>query len=218
MATTVFPQTDDTATVAAWAAMVAVLNRGSEDPLTVGAAQGAGSGVSYVTVGDRSAQIWDNASVNWSDATYKTVYPSGAPTTFTVPAGEQWFTELMFSVSLFATDPPNDPSRVRLTAPAGGTWAGFFITSETALSGSNVRARYFSISNGGTLVLTTDWRNTVGTGSPMSCMIVAMVRGTTTGGSIKVEASHTAAGSFSTVTQANSNGGKTFFSGTRILG
>jgi hypothetical protein len=217
MATVVFPQTDDTATVAAWADMIDVVNRGAEDPLTVSAGQGAGSGQSYATTGDRGVQIWDVGGAFWTDTTYKTVYPTGAPTTFTAPAGEQWFTELFFSVSLNASDGANDPSRVRLTAPAGGTWTGFFITSETALSGSNVRCRRFNIANGATLVMTTDWRNTVGINSPMSCMIVATVTGTTTGGTIKVEASHTV-DTLGTNTQSNLYGGKTFFNAVRILG
>ena len=33
MATTVFPQTDDSVTVAGWAAMIAALDRGDADPL-----------------------------------------------------------------------------------------------------------------------------------------------------------------------------------------
>jgi hypothetical protein len=214
MATVVFPQADDTATVAAWAAMQAVVNRGAEDPVTVGGDQGPyTSAIQYVATGDRGAQIWQSQLTNWDSTTYVTVFPTVVGNTFAVPAGEQWFTELLFQ----AYGQDVNASRVRLTAPAGGTWTGYFITSETALSGSNVRCRFFSIANGATLVITTDWRNTVSATSPMSCMIVGTVTGTTTGGSIKVEASH-AVSAGGTTTGVGQYGGKLFLNAVRILG
>lgn len=218
MATTVFPQTDDHATVTAWADLIEVVNRGAEDPLTIGTNSHAGTGSSYATTGDRGVQIWDGSSVTVQSDTYDSVFPTGVGTTFTVPAGEQWFTEVFFSIKQTQTDGTDDQSRVRLTAPAGGTWTGVLITTERAPTGSSVRCKRFSLADGATEVLIAEWRSTAGLNEPMMCMIVGLVSGDTTGGTIKVEASHNT-NSFATITVVGAGaGGKTFFNGVRILG
>jgi hypothetical protein len=131
MATIIFPETDDTVTVAAWASLVAAVNRGNEDPGDLGLYAGG------------KGQLKTQVNNLWGSTTYQAVFDDIA-----IAAGSQWLVEVYFEGQIQTDDPPNDASRLRVTAPAGGTWQGIILTAEAPGGGGTASGKFFSVSNG----------------------------------------------------------------------
>ena len=84
MATTVFPQTDDSVTVAGWAAMIAALDRGQADPLS-----GAGD-----VSNDSTNLLWSGSDSGFALST--TSYQTFA--TLPVDQGTVWAGEVNMEI------------------------------------------------------------------------------------------------------------------------
>jgi hypothetical protein len=108
MATTVFPQTDDTATVAGWAAMIAALDRGQADPL---------SGSNDVT-NDSTNLVWSGSSSGIALTT--TGYQTFA--TLPVDQGTVWAGEVNIEIQRVNNGgSASDNIAYAITVPAGIT-------------------------------------------------------------------------------------------------
>ena len=108
MATTVFPQTDDTATVAGWAAMIAALDRGQADPL---------SGVGDV-VNDSTNLVWSgsDSGIGLTTTGYQTF------ATLPVDQGTVWAGEVNIEIKRANNGgSASDNIAYAITVPAGVT-------------------------------------------------------------------------------------------------
>ena len=106
MATTVFPQTDDSVTVAGWAAMIAALDRGQADPL---------SGVGDVA-NDSANLVWSgsDSGIALTDATYQTF------ATLPVDQGTVWAGEVNIEIQRANNGgSASDNIDYAITVPAG---------------------------------------------------------------------------------------------------
>ena len=108
MATTVFPQTDDSVTVAGWAAMIAALDRGQADPL---------SGVGDVA-NDSTNLVWSGSDSGFTlaDTTYQTF------ATLPVDQGTVWAGEVNIEIARVNNGgSASDSINYGITVPAGIT-------------------------------------------------------------------------------------------------
>ena len=106
MATTVFPQTDDTATVAGWAAMIAAIDRGQADPLS-------GSGD---VVNDSTNLVWSGSDSGIALTT--TGYQTSA--TLPVDQGTVWAGEVNIEIQRVNNGgSASDDIAYAITVPAG---------------------------------------------------------------------------------------------------
>jgi hypothetical protein len=143
------------------------------------------------------------------DTSYETISSQ-----FTADAGLAWFLEWRMLGGVIVDDPPNDATRLRLTAPAGGRWMGVIMATEDPSNASTTAMQFFDLSDGATLVMTVGWTTA---GGDMPVLIWSMVSGTTTGGNAKIEASH-ATNARTTQTQIYSATEKQWLVGERVLG
>lgn len=122
MATTVFPQTDDSVTVAGWAAMIAALDRGQADPL---------GGVGDVT-NDTTNLVWSgsDSGLALTDTTRQTF------ATLPVDKGTSWAGEVNIEIARVDNGgSASDDINFDITVPSGITayvWTIGLVTASTA--------------------------------------------------------------------------------------
>lgn len=122
MATTVFPQTDDSVTVAGWAAMIAALDRGDADPLDN----------QFDVTNDSTNLVWSGANdpVILTNTTYQTF------ATLPVDQGTVWAGEVNIEIERDDNGgSASDNINYAITVPAGITafaWAVCFANAGTS--------------------------------------------------------------------------------------
>ena len=138
MATTVFPQTDDSVTVAGWAAMIAALDRGQADPL---------SGVGDVA-NDSTNFVWSgsDSGIALTDTTYQTF------ATLPVDQGTVWAGEVNIEIARVNNGgSASDSINYAITVPAGITayaWAVCYADPSTS-NGRIAGGVYTGVTNSG---------------------------------------------------------------------
>jgi len=106
MSVTIFPETDDIATVAAWQAMAALINRGADDPLT-------GFNDSHDSTRLQFQGFTSNTGTTTSDSDYVTVM------SVEINIGESWYYEGWLTFNEVDSADKGDSLNIRVTAPSG---------------------------------------------------------------------------------------------------